>query len=279
MHNFEAAGRASRRGEKEAALPGLITLLSDFGLRDPFAGIMKGVILTVNPGARLVDLTHQVESFDILDGALALAQSYSYFPRGAIHLAVVDPGVGSERRPLLVSTADAHFIGPDNGLFEMVYQREAKLEVRHITAENYFRKPVSQTFHGRDIFAPVAGWLSTGLDPQKFGDTITDYVRLPIAEPIRASGSLIRGAVLRIDKFGNLVTNFTVEHLPAGVGFCLLIAGRRVTRLVNTYAAGGPGEIFAIVGSAGLVEIAARQASAAEMVGASTGAEVRLALN
>jgi S-adenosylmethionine hydrolase len=260
-------------------LPGLITLISDFGLRDPFAGIMKGVILAINPEARLVDLTHQVESFDVLDGALALAQSYPCFPRGAIHLVVVDPGVGSERRPILVSAAEAYFIGPDNGVFELVYQRESHFEVRHITAVEYLRKPVSKTFHGRDIFAPVAGWLSTGIDPQKFGGTITDYVRLRIGKPERASPSLVRGAVLRADKFGNLVTNFTAEHLPAGMSFCLLIGGRRVTRLVSSYAAGGPGEIFAIVGSAGFVEIAARQTSAAEMLGVSPGAEVRLVLN
>lgn len=257
----------------------LITLTSDFGLRDPFAGIMKGVILTINPDANLVDLTNQLESFDILDGALVLAQSYPHFPSGSIHVVVVDPGVGSNRRPILVSTVEAHFVGPDNGVFELVYRRESNFEVRHITAEDYFRKPVSQTFHGRDIFAPVAGWLSTGVEPQKFGRAIRDYVRLRIATPERATAGLIRGAVLRMDKFGNLITNFTAEHLPSGVSFCLLAADRRVTRLVSSYALGGPGEIFAIFGSTGFLEIAACQASAAEILNIGAGAEVSLAIN
>lgn len=260
-------------------MAGLIALISDFGVRDPFAGVMKGVILGVNPDARLVDVTHQVESYDILDGALTLAESYPYFPPGTIHLVVVDPSVGSERRPILVSARDAHFIGPDNGVFEMVYRLESDCKVLHITAEPYFRKPVSQTFHGRDIFAPVAAWLSTGIDPRQFGHVITDYVRLPIPRPEHAAASLVRGAVLRVDKFGNLVTNFTTEHLSVGVSFCLLIGGRRVTRLVSSYAAGGPGEIFAIVGSAGFVEIASRQGSAADVLGVSSGAEVKLVLN
>ena len=257
----------------------LITLTSDFGLRDPFAGIMKGVILSINPEARLIDLTHQVESYDILDAALVLAQSYLYFPQGTIHLLVVDPGVGSERRPILASTSGAHFVGPDNGVFEMVYQREPAVEVRHVTAEEYFRKPVSQTFHGRDIFAPVAGWLSTGVEPAKLGPVITDYVRLRVAKPQRASASMIRGAVLRTDKFGNLITNFGAEHLAPGVSFCLLIGGHRVTRLVTSYSAGAPGELFAIIGSAGFVEIAARQTSAADMLQLGAGAEVKLVLN
>jgi S-adenosylmethionine hydrolase len=257
----------------------IVTLTSDFGSLDPFAGIMKGVILGINPEATLLDLTHQVESYDILEGALVLAQSYAYFPSGAIHLAVVDPGVGGERRPLLVSTGQAYFVGPDNGIFELVYQHEPRFEVRHITAQEYFRQPVSQTFHGRDIFAPVAGWLSTGLSPEAFGGAISDYVRLSIPRPEKASASLVRGAVLRIDKFGNVLTNFSAHQLPAGASLCLLIGERRVTRLVNSYSAGGPGEVFAIVGSAGFVEIAARQASAAEILQVSPGDEVRLVPN
>jgi len=256
-----------------------ITLTTDFGLRDPFAGILKGVILAINPEARLVDLTHGVESFDILDAALALGQSYPHFPAGTIHVVVVDPGVGSARRPILVSTRHGHFVGPDNGVFELVYERESPFEVRHLTADRYFKKPVSTTFHGRDIFAPVAAWLSTGIAPESLGKPITDYARLEVAKPERVSPALMRGLVLRVDKFGNLITNFKPEDVTAGVSLCLLINERSVTRLVTSYAAGRRGEVFAIVGSAGFLEIAASRASAAELLNARPGTEVRLVLN
>lgn len=257
-------------------MAGLITLTTDFGLRDPFVGIMKGVILSINPEARLVDLTHQVESFDIVDGALALAQSYPYFPAGTIHVVVIDPGVGSERRPILVSTGDNHFVGPDNGVFSLVYERETSCQVRHITAERYFRQPISQTFHGRDIFAPVAAWLSKGLAPQAFGGLISNCLRVPVSRPERVSAGAIRGAVLRVDKFGNLITNFTPADLPPEGSFEFLVNRSRVTRLVASYAEGHEAEVFAIVGSTGFVEIAGRQASAAEVLGVWKGAEVIL---
>ena len=259
-------------------MPALITLTTDFGLRDPFVGIMKGVIHSIHPEATVVDLSHQVESFDVLEGALLLAQSYPYFPPGSIHVVVVDPGVGSERRPLLASTAQAHFIGPDNGVFSLVYERESSVQVRRITADHYFRKPVSQTFHGRDIFAPAAAWLSKGLAPEKFGGEITDYVRLAVAKPERAGPRLVRGAVLRVDKFGNVITNFRQSDLPAGGCFRLVLKGRPVTRLVASYSDGLAGELFLIVGSAGLIEIAARQVSAAEALAARRGDDVTLEL-
>jgi S-adenosylmethionine hydrolase len=257
----------------------LITLTTDFGLRDPFAGIMKGVILSINADVQLVDLTHQVESFDVLEGALTLAESYRYFPPGTIHMVVVDPGVGSERRPILVSTPDAAFVGPDNGIFSVVYERERGFEVRHITAEQYFRRPVSQTFQGRDIFAPVAAWLSRGTAAENLGPVITDYVRLETPKPQRSGDGLTRGSVLRIDKFGNVTTNFRPVDLPSGVSFSLRLQDRTVTRLVTSYAAGAPGEVFAIVGSAGFVEIAARQDSAAMILGARKGDPVELELS
>jgi S-adenosyl-L-methionine hydrolase (adenosine-forming) len=264
------------RSAAESGLTSLITLITDFGLRDPFVGIMKGVILSINPEAGLVDLTHQVESFDVIDGALALAQSYRYFPPGTIHVVVVDPGVGSERRPIVVSTPANHFVGPDNGVFSLVYEREGSFAVRHVTTGRYFLQPVSLTFHGRDVFAPVAAWLSTGLDPEKLGGVITNFVRLAVAKPERVSAGLIRGAVLRVDKFGNLITNFTPMHLPAEGSFDFVVEQSCVTRLVSSFAEGHEHEVFAIVGSAGFVEIAARQASAAEMLGAGKGTEVIL---
>lgn len=240
---------------------------------------MKGVILSINPEAQVVDVTQQVESFDVIDGALVLVQSYPFFPSGTIHTVVVDPGVGSERRPILVATPTHHFVGPDNGVFSLVYCREDSFEVRHITAKRYFRQPVSQTFHGRDIFAPVAAWLSKGLAPEAFGGLITDYVRLGVARPESISSGHIRGAVLRVDKFGNLITNFSPAHLPQEGKFNFLVNQSRVTRLVTSYAEGRGNEVFAIVGSAGLIEIAARQASAAKVLDAQKGTEIILEIN
>jgi hypothetical protein len=200
---------------------------------------------------------------------------------------VVDPGVGSERRPILVSAGESRFVGPDNGVFSLVYERESPVEVRHVTAGGYFRKPVSQTFHGRDVFAPVAAWLSKNEPAESFGLLITDFVRLDIpqpeqaepefAEPGRVSQNRLLGAVLRVDKFGNLITNFTSAHL--GANFCLVVRGRRITRLAASFASGAEGEIFALVGSAGFIEIAVRQASAAEMLRARAGDPVALVID
>ena len=163
----------------------LITLTTDFGLADHFVGVMKGVILRINPDAVLVDISHEVDSYDILDGAFTLAQSYRFFPPGAIHLVVVDPGVGSARRPILASTANAQFVAPDNGVLSMIYEREPDAQVRHITRERHFLRPVSNTFHGRDIFAPIAAWLSKGVEPIEFGETMTDHVRPALPKPRR----------------------------------------------------------------------------------------------
>ncbi|HEV2424701.1 MAG TPA: SAM-dependent chlorinase/fluorinase [Terriglobia bacterium] len=246
----------------------LITITTDFGLRDPFVGIMKGVILAINAEAKLVDLTQEVESFDVLEGALTLAQSYGYFPHGTIHLVVVDPGVGSERRPILLSTPDAAFVGPDNGIFSLIYEREPAFEVRQIMAEQYFRRPVSQTFQGRDIFAPVAAWLSRGTAAGSFGPVVGDYVRVEAPRP-QKSGGRLRGSVLRVDKFGNVITNFRPGDLPSG--FRLVVQGSPITHLVTSYSDGEPGEVFAIVGSAGFIEISAREASAADILGVNKG--------
>ena len=234
------------------------------------------MILRINPDAKIVDLTHEIASFDILEGALALVRSYAYFPSGTIHVVVVDPGVGSARRPILATTEGAHFIGPDNGVFSLVYEREASTVVRHLTRDRYFLDPVSQTFHGRDVFAPVAAWLSKGVPTEQFGERITDPVRLAIARPERAADGGIEGAVIHVDKFGNLLTNLRPADFPPGRSFRLLINDREITRLVSGYAGGAPGELFAIVGSAGLVEIAANQNSAATMLGAQRGVELQL---
>jgi S-adenosyl-L-methionine hydrolase (adenosine-forming) len=260
----------------------IVTLTTDFGLRDPFVGVMKGVILGLNPEVELVDLSHQVNSHDIFDGALALLESYPFFPPDTIHLAVVDPGVGSARRPILARTLKHLFVAPDNGVLSLVVEREEAVEVRHVTADQYFLKPVSNTFHGRDVFAPVAGWLSRGIEPDKFGEVITDYVRTAPGKPPRPqriNDNQVRGAVLKIDKFGNVITNLTLGDVPelfreSPPPFRIVVNRHEITRLTSAFAGGGPAETVAILGSAGFLEFAVNLGSAAEDLGAGPGTEV-----
>ena len=257
----------------------IITLTTDFGLADPFAGIMKGVILAVNPKAHIVDITHGVPSHDILGGAMALQSSYSYFPKGTIHVAVVDPGVGSSRRPLLSISGDYAFVGPDNGLLARAIESEQDGRVFHLTDQDRFLRPVSQTFHGRDIFAPVAAWLSRGMQPESFGTLIDDWIRLDWPTPRRVGNSLF-ATVLRVDRFGNLVTNISTEDLVCPTStpqeIEVDIRGRTIRQLCRSYAEAASDEPFAIIGSAGLLEIAVREASAAALLGVGPREELEL---
>jgi hypothetical protein len=246
-------------------------------------GTLKGVILNIVPEANIVDICHSVQAFDILDGALALAQSYAYFPPRTVHLVVVDPGVGSARRPILATSEQHNFVAPDNGVLSLMYAREQRLSVRHINAEHYYLQPVSNTFHGRDIFAPIAAYLAKGVDQEKFGEEITDYVRFNAPKPKPADGNSLRGVVLRVDRFGNLITNFTPQDAPALFQtdvppFKIIIGKREVTSMRTSYSEGAPGELFAIVGSMGFIEIAANRGSAAQLIAAAKGTEVLLVL-
>ena len=256
----------------------IITLTTDHGSSDHLVGSMKGVILNVNPASRIVDINHNVVPYDVLDGALSIANSYRYFPPRTVHVVVVDPGVGTERRPLLVSGEKQFFIAPDNGVLSPVFERES-CTVRHITAEHYFLNPVSPTFHGRDIFAPVAGWLSKAWQTEAFGEIITDHVRfaMPKAKP---AGDAVKGVVLRVDAFGNLMTNLTAEDVPAAVvasgAIKLAVNGKEVRKFGQTFASGSPGEPIALFGSAGYLEIAVNRGNAARVLGANRGAEVTL---
>jgi S-adenosylmethionine hydrolase len=261
----------------------IVTLTTDFGLNDHFVGALKGVILNIVPDANIVDICHTVQAFDILDGALALAQSYSYFPSRTVHLVVVDPGVGSARRPIIATSEMHNFVAPDNGVLSLMYAREQRLSVRHITSEHYFLQPVSNTFHGRDIFAPVAAYLAKGVDQEKFGEEVTDYVRFNAPKPKAVDATNVRGVVLRVDRFGNLITNFTPQDAPALFQanvppFKMVVGKREVTSMRTNYAEGAPGELFAIVGSMGFIEVAANRGSAAQTTGAAKGSEVLLAL-
>ena len=261
------------------AEPRIVTFTTDFGLNDAFVGIMHGVVLNIEPATRIVDVCHSVTSYDILDGAWTIAQAYRFFPPRTAHVIVVDPGVGSKRRPILAETENYFFIAPDNGVLSMIEAREQKYTVRHITSERYLLEPVSQTFHGRDVFASVAGWLSKGIDPADFGPEITDYVRLPLPTVERVGDNSLRGVVLKVDKFGNLITNIGEQEAPELFSatvppVSILISGETITRLCRSYAEGAEGEHFAIIGSSGYLEIAARQSSAAQKLSAGVGSPV-----
>lgn len=241
----------------------LITLTTDFGLEDTYVGIMKGVILNIHPDCQIVDITHGITSQDILAGALALNSSFRFFPKGSIHVAVVDPGVGSSRRPILVQTEDYFFVGPDNGLLSPALEEEKDLRIYHLIQDRFFLKPVSRTFHGRDIFAPVAGWLSKGTPPSEFGPRIQDLLTLKLPLP-KQMGNYILGTILRKDKFGNLITNLTAKDFPEPVrGFVLRIAGHEIRQHLSSYAEAQSKMPFTIFGSSGFLEISVHGGSAA----------------
>lgn len=261
----------------------VVTLTTDFGLNDHFVGTIKGVILNIAPEAEVVDICHSVQAFDVLDGALAIAQAYPYFPVGTIHVVVVDPGVGTARRPIILSTEREYFVAPDNGVLSMIYAREERIRVRHVTGEHYFLQPVSQTFHARDVFAPVAGWLAKGVDSGKFGEEISDFVRFQAPKPKAVDGNTLRGVVLKVDRFGNLVTNFMPQDVPAlfkptPPAFKIVVGKREITEIHTTYSEGSPNEVFAILGSMGYLEIASNRAAAAQAIGVGKGSEVTIVL-
>jgi S-adenosylmethionine hydrolase len=257
----------------------LITLTTDFGLSDHYVGAMKGVILSVCPCARIVDISHGVGAFEIAEAAFTLSQAYRYFPRGAVHVVVVDPGVGTSRRPILAQAAGQYFVAPDNGALSMIYARE-KHKVRAISSDRYFLQPVSNTFHGRDIFAPVAAHLAGGVPAARFGKLIADYLRLDFDKPTRTGRRAWTGAILKVDRFGNIVTNFSVEDFPDldKRPFEMAVGPQRIGVLAHHYAERSPGEAFLILGSAGYYEISVGQASAAKLLGCAAGAPLELTL-
>jgi S-adenosylmethionine hydrolase len=253
----------------------IITLLTDFGLADHFVGVVKGVILGICPEARMVDITHAVTPFEIAEAGFLLAQSWRYFPKGTIHMAVVDPGVGSSRRAILAEAGGHFFVAPDNGLLSLVFAEEEH-RVREITARRYFREPVSQTFHGRDVFAPVAAHLAAGVALAKFGKRIEDATRFPFAGPVRTARRNWTGSIVQIDRFGNLITNFKTAEFGPRQPFELMAGLSTVSRIEANYEAAGMGELFAIAGSSGYFEIAVGQGSAARVLGCGVGAPVEL---
>lgn len=259
----------------------IITLTTDYGTGDHLVGVMKGVMLSVNPEMNVVDITHDVLPHDILDGAITIGQVYKYFPPKTIHVVVVDPGVGTERRPILVAADQHYFVAPDNGVLSSVYDQTEALYVWNIISEHYFRHPVSKTFHGRDVFAPVAAWLSKSWQTSAFGEPITDFVRFGIPKP-KTAGNTVKGVVLRIDHFGNLVTNLMPEDVPglaaADGKFAIKAGNALVKKAVPTFAEAPDGEAVAIIGSSGYIEISVNRANAAKTLGIGRGAEVTVEL-
>ena len=257
----------------------IITLTTDYGTNDHLVGTMKGVILKINPDVTIVDITHNVTAYDLLDGALTIGSAYSYFPPKTVHVVVVDPGVGTERRPLLVSAQNQYFIAPDNGVLSVIFEREENVVVRHANVEHYYLSPVSKTFHGRDVFAPVAAWLTKGWQTPSMGDEITDYKKFAMPKPKAAEGGL-KGVVLRVDTFGNLVTNFRAENLAEDAAkngnFQIQVGTHVVKKLVDTFAHGAAGEPIAYVGSSGYIEIGVNKGSAAKTLALGRGTPVIL---
>jgi S-adenosylmethionine hydrolase len=255
----------------------IITLTTDFGEDSPYAAVMKGVILGLSPHARLMDLTHQIPPQDIRHAAYFLATALPYFPRETLHVIVVDPGVGSERALLYVEVMDQRLLVPDNGCWtELDRAGRSPPRVRRLTEDRYWRQPVSKTFHGRDILAPVAAHLSLGLDPALLGPSAEEWVRLD-RPPVLTGRNSLTGHVVFIDHFGNLITNLRQESLGAAAGADMVVrVARESPRWVHTYADAGPGTLVALVSSSRTVEVAVVQGNAARLLGAGIGTPVRV---
>jgi len=246
----------------------VITFLSDFGTKDHYVASMKGTILNINPQCILIDITHQVTPHDIKEGAFILANAYSSFPKGTIHLSVVDPGVGSPRKPILIVTTNYFFVGPDNGLFTFALKREKVKKAVALTNPKFFLPNMSTTFHGRDLFAPVAAYLSLGIKPNEFGPKLNSWVELDLKKP-KIKGEKLIGEIFSIDAFGNLISNINEEelfHFVKNHSFVNRIGGRTIQDLKKGYWEGKRNEPMALIGSGGFLEISVREGNAQKML-------------
>jgi S-adenosyl-L-methionine hydrolase (adenosine-forming) len=250
----------------------VVTLLTDFGLRDHFVAAMKGVMLGLNPELVFVDISHLVPPQDIFAGAFTLGQAWAMFPPRTINLAVVDPGVGTARKAIAATAGDRYFVAPDNGILTWVMD-QPDFAAYEITADHYFRKPVSATFHGRDVFAPVAAWISRGTALDQLGPRLEEPVRLKVPVLKKVREGLIQGAILAVDQFGNLITNLKPEDVPASSRI-LLSGQREITSFRRSYSEGAPGELFMIQGSSGYLEISLNSGSAASVLDLKPGAPI-----
>lgn len=250
----------------------IITLTTDFGLKDAYQGVMKGVILGINPYVRIVDITHLIPPGDILECAYVLRDACKFFPDNTIHVAVVDPGVGGNRKPILIETGRHFFIGPDNGVFSLAADKKEIRRVIELKNREYFLKETSNTFHGRDIFAPVAGHLSLGADPEEFGDEIPGAHSIEFPAPEK-KGDAIIGSIVRADSFGNLITDIRKADV-AGTACEVEVKGRTIGSISKTYSSVAKGELLALIGSSKFLEIAVNGGSASAVLGAAPGDRV-----
>jgi S-adenosyl-L-methionine hydrolase (adenosine-forming) len=260
----------------------IVALLTDFGHRDPFVGTMKGVMFGINPDVRLIDISHEIGPQRIREAAIVLAASWPYFPTHTIFLVVVDPGVGGTRRPLVVETAEHLFVAPDNGVLGPALDQAKVRRVIHATEARYFRQPISRTFHGRDVFAPLAAWLSYGIQAHEMGTTIDEYQRLELPRPRVEAGGDLTGEVIYQDRFGNLITNIAEAWVlevwgpPPWQGIEVYIDVSVIRGLDSHYAQRSPQQLGLIINSWGLFEVFANGGSAAQSTGVVEGRPVRL---
>ncbi len=255
----------------------IITLTTDFGLADHYVAAMKGVICSICPDAAILDLTHELKPFEVIEAAFTFGEAWRWFPKKTIHVAVVDPGVGSARRPILVEAAGQYFLAPDNGILTSALTTE-KVKTREITASQYFLFDVSRTFHGRDVFAPCAAHLATGVRPSSFGKLVIDALRLRLDKPSQTSKRQWSGTILKIDRFGNVITNFRLADFPwlATNPFEFTVGFEKIAVLAGHYEQCAYGDFYAMTGSSGYIEIVLREAHAGRKLGVAAGAPVDL---
>ncbi|NOX60597.1 MAG: SAM-dependent chlorinase/fluorinase [Chloroflexi bacterium] len=251
--------------------PSPIAITTDFGAGSPYVAALKGVILDILPWAKIIDVTHEIEPQNIQQAAYVLSAIADYFPRSTVHLVVVDPGVGGERRPIAVYTERACYVGPDNGVFSAVYAREHVKEIRLLQNPFYRLPKVSHTFHGRDIFAPFAAYIASGAPCHSLGPVVTDPVRIHLPEPRRLADGRLEGQIIFVDRFGNLISNIPAEWLTDNEAWVFEVAGQLVRGFHATYSDATPGELLALSSSGGLLEIAVREGSAARRLAAGVG--------
>ena len=254
----------------------LITLTTDFGLADSYVGAMKGVILSIDPTATIVDISHDIAPQDVQEAAYVVYTAYPYFPPDTIHVVVVDPGVGSRRRAIALRAAQACFVAPDNGVLSYVLAREGMKEAVSLTHSRYHRPTVSHTFHGRDIFAPVAAHLARGVPLTELGEPLAEIVAFPLPQPQVLPDGDVVGHVLHVDRFGNLILDVREEDCILSEGLVLEVAGRRIQGLGRTFTDVPAGELVAYIGSSGHLEIALREGNAAQSLGMKRGDKIQL---
>ena len=256
----------------------IITLLTDFGTKDHYVASLKGVILAINPQCTLIDITHQVNPQDVREGAFVLANAYSFFPKGTIHLAVVDPEVGGSRKAILLATRDYFFVGPDNGLLTLAAPRDRVKQAVALVNKNFFLPRVSATFHGRDLFAPVAAHLSLGVRPKAFGSELDSWVELDFRKS-RIRGQELVGEILHVDLFGNIISSIREQeffHFTKDHPFVIKIGKRGIHGLEKGYWAGKKGKVMALFGSGGFLEISVKEGNAQKILKAKRGNPVKV---